>query len=111
FSAVYYRSMLFLAAFYVVSFVSVSYAANSTYQNPILPGFHPDPSCVFVEALNSTFFCATSSFLAFPGLPIYASRDLRSFKHISSALSRPSQLPQLATTIRSTSGVWAPTLR
>ena len=43
-------------------------ATNSTYLNPILPGFHPDPSCVFVPELDNTYFCASSSFLVFPGI-------------------------------------------
>jgi beta-xylosidase len=43
-------------------------AHNSTFQNPILPGFHPDPSCIFVPDWDNTFFCASSSFLVFPGI-------------------------------------------
>lgn len=55
---------------------------NSAFSNPILPGFHPDPSCVFVPEWNETFFCASSSFNAFPGMPIHASKDLRNWKLI-----------------------------
>lgn len=84
---------------------------NSTFQNPILSGFHPDPSCVFVPDLDDTFFCVTSSFLTFPGLPIHASRDLVNWKHVSNAFSRPDQLPGLAFLPRATSGIYAPTLR
>jgi beta-xylosidase len=57
-------------------------SVNSTWQNPILPGFHPDPSCVHVPEWNETFFCASSSFNAFPGIPIHASRDLQNWKLI-----------------------------
>lgn len=56
---------------------------NSTFFNPILPGFHPDPSCIFVPEWNETFFCASSSFNAFPGVPIHASKDLQNWKLIS----------------------------
>lgn len=84
---------------------------NSTFTNPILSGFHPDPSCVFVPELDETFFCATSSFNAFPGLPIHASKDLQHWKLIGNALNREGQLPQLATVNSSTGGIWAPTLR
>lgn len=52
------------------------------YRNPVLPGFHPDPSCVRVEEWDNTFFCATSSFNAVPGVPIFASKDLQNFKQI-----------------------------
>ncbi|KAK4219888.1 Non-reducing end alpha-L-arabinofuranosidase BoGH43B [Rhypophila decipiens] len=84
---------------------------NSTYHNPILPGFHPDPSCIFVPEHDDTFFCASSSFNAFPGIPIHASRDLQSWKLIGHVLNRREQLTRLAETNRSTSGIWAPALR
>ncbi|KAI8944673.1 glycosyl hydrolase [Xylaria longipes] len=84
---------------------------NSTYTNPILPGFHPDPSCIFVPDWDDTFFCASSSFNAFPGIPLHASKDLQNWKLIGHVLDRKEQLPRLAETNRSTSGIWAPTLR
>ncbi|RSL93480.1 hypothetical protein CEP52_013244 [Fusarium oligoseptatum] len=86
-------------------------ATNSTFQNPILSGFNPDPSCIFVPEFNDTFFCVTSSFLAFPGLPIHASHDLVNWKHVSNAFSRPDQLPGMAFLPKATSGIYAPTLR
>ncbi|KAE9368107.1 glycoside hydrolase family 43 protein [Stipitochalara longipes BDJ] len=86
-------------------------AHNSTFQNPILPGFHPDPSCIFVPDWDDTFFCASSSFLVFPGIPIHASRDLIDWKLVSNALSRPEQEPGLDTAKRATSGIWASTIR
>lgn len=85
--------------------------ANSTFHNPIFPGFHPDPSCIFVPDWDDTYFCAASSFNAFPGLPIHASKDLRDWRLAGYALNREEQLPRLAETNRSTSGIWAPTLR
>ncbi|KAI7351265.1 glycoside hydrolase family 43 protein [Hortaea werneckii] len=84
---------------------------NDTFFSPILPGFHPDPSCISVPELDWTFFCATSSFAAFPGVPIHASKDLVHWKLISNALARPEQLPDLAIINGSTSGIWAPSLR
>ncbi|KAK0118557.1 hypothetical protein ONS96_011650 [Cadophora gregata f. sp. sojae] len=103
--------MLFKYLLAVLPLAAVGLAKNSTYLNPILPGFHPDPSCIFVPELDNTYFCASSSFLVFPGIPIHASKDLRTWKLISNALSRPSQLPLLNTTKRATSGIWASTLR
>ncbi|KUI69714.1 Non-reducing end alpha-L-arabinofuranosidase [Cytospora mali] len=84
---------------------------NSTFYNPILPGFHPDPSCIFVPEWNETFFCASSSFNAFPGIPIHASKDLQNWKLIGNVLNREEQLPRLAYTNSSTSGIWAPGIR
>lgn len=82
---------------------------NSTYYNPVLSGWHSDPSCIHV---NRTFFCATSSFLAFPGIPIYASDDLIRWRLISHVWSRDSQLPGISwNTTASQGGFYAPTLR
>ena len=82
---------------------------NSTYYNPVLPGWHSDPSCTHV---NDTFFCATSTFISFPGIPVYASKDLTNWKLVSHAWNRESQLPGVS---RNTSGqqdgMFAPTLR
>ncbi|KAH7223057.1 xylosidase/arabinosidase [Fusarium oxysporum] len=63
--------------------------AEIQYSNPIVPGFAPDPSVVFAEG---TFFLCTSSFHVFPGLPIYASKDLKNWTHIGNALYQRSQL-------------------
>ncbi|KAJ9416864.1 glycosyl hydrolase [Fusarium oxysporum] len=63
--------------------------AEIRYSNPIVPGFAPDPSVVFAEG---TFFLCTSSFHVFPGLPIYASKDLKYWTHIGNALHKRSQL-------------------
>lgn len=49
------------------------------YHNPIVPGFAPDPSVVLV---NGTFYLVNSSFHLFPGLPIYASQNLKDWVHI-----------------------------
>ncbi|KAH7188037.1 xylosidase/arabinosidase [Fusarium flagelliforme] len=63
--------------------------AYITYSNPIVPGFAPDPSVVFVDG---TFFLCTSSFHVFPGLPLYASKDLKEWAHIGNALHKRSQM-------------------
>jgi beta-xylosidase len=84
-------------------------AANSTYYNPILPGWHSDPSCVQVEGI---FYCVTSTFISFPGLPIYASRDLINWKHVSHAWNRESQLRGYSwATTGQQQGMYAATIR
>ncbi|KIA75431.1 xylosidase/arabinosidase [Aspergillus ustus] len=60
-----------------------------TCHNPIIPGFAPDPSIVQIQ---DTFYLVTSSFHLFPGLPIYASKDLLAWRHIGNAINRPTQL-------------------
>jgi beta-xylosidase len=96
----------------LASCAGVSASTNTSYANPILPGWHPDPSCTFVEELNNTVFCATSSFLAFPGHPIYASKDFRNWKLASNVINKPTQVPLLGTAhADQREGIWAPTLR
>lgn len=46
---------------------------NNSYQNPVLPGYHPDPSFCRV---GEDFYMVTSTFEFFPGVPIYHSRNL-----------------------------------
>ncbi|CZR62325.1 probable xylosidase/arabinosidase [Phialocephala subalpina] len=88
--------------------------------NPIIPGFAPDPSIIQID---DTFFLVNSTFHVFPGLPIYASKDLISWKHIGNAIHRQSQLslaksstniwPQDDTekSLLATGGLYAPTIR
>lgn len=76
------------------------------YRNPVLPGFHPDPS---ICRVGRDFYLVTSSFEYFPGIPIFHSRDLVHWRQLGYCLSRPSQLPLDNAT--ASGGVWAPTLR
>ncbi|KAI1806022.1 glycoside hydrolase family 43 protein [Daldinia bambusicola] len=89
--------------------MSSVHAGNSTYYNPVLPGWHSDPSCTQVDG---TFFCVTSTFISFPGLPIYASKDLINWKLISHAWNRESQLPGISwNTTGQQQGMYAATIR
>ncbi|KAI4718701.1 xylosidase/arabinosidase [Aureobasidium sp. EXF-10727] len=62
---------------------------ETVIRNPIIPGFAPDPSCVYVDGW---YYLVNSSFYAFPGLPIYCSNDLSKWNHIGNAINRPDQL-------------------
>jgi len=89
--------------------LTVVHAENSTYHNPVITGWHSDASCIHS---GEYFFCATSSFLFFPGLPVYASKDLINWKLVSHVWTRPSQVPNAgrnATWLNG--GFFAPTLR
>ncbi|KAM6524595.1 hypothetical protein FALCPG4_010205 [Fusarium falciforme] len=90
--------------------------------NPIIPGFAPDPAIVSV---SGWYFLVTSSFHLFPGLPVYASKDLVSWRHIGNAINRSDQLKLSKSTTRlnvpsassggkvrpATAGLFAPTIR
>ncbi|KAF8996040.1 beta-xylosidase [Cyathus striatus] len=43
--------MLLPSVLAIASLLVGTSAQNSTYTNPILPGFHPDPSCIFLQCL------------------------------------------------------------
>jgi hypothetical protein len=75
---------------------------------PILPGFHPDPTICRVGA---DYYLATSSFEYFPGVPLFHSRDLKTWEPIGHALTRESQLRVSAGIPGASKGIYAPTLR
>ncbi|GAB2600476.1 glycoside hydrolase 43 family protein [Paractinoplanes abujensis] len=74
---------------------------------PILPGFHPDPS---VCRVGEDYYLVCSSFEYFPGVPVFHSRDLVSWRQIGNVLDRPSQLP-LPRDTEASGGIYAPTIR
>jgi len=76
------------------------------YSNPILPGFHPDPS---ICAVGEDFYLVNSTFQYYPGVPVYHSRDLVSWEQIGSCLVRTSQ-SDLSGAL-SWGGIYAPTIR
>jgi alpha-N-arabinofuranosidase len=67
---------------------------------------HPDPT---VCRVGRDFYLACSSFEYFPGIPIFHSRDLVSWRQLGHVLARPSQLD--LTGVPSSGGIYAPTLR
>ena len=75
-------------------------------RNPIIPGFHPDPS---VCRVGEDFYLVNSSFEYFPGVPIFHSRDLVHWRQIGHCLTRVSQLPLDG--VKPSDGVYAPTIR
>jgi alpha-N-arabinofuranosidase len=94
------------AALAATAFCGAHGAAAGEYRNPVLPGFHPDPS---ICRDGKDYYLATSTFEYFPGVPIFHSRDLVHWRPVGHALSRPSQLPLAGQ--KSSMGIFAPTLR
>lgn len=78
----------------------------SIYQNPILPGFHPDPS---ICRVGEDYYLVNSTFSYFPGVPIFHSKDLIHWTQIGNILDREEQL-NLSETEHS-GGIFAPTIR
>jgi len=77
-----------------------------TYQNPIIPGYNPDPS---ICRVGDDFYLVTSSFEFFPGVPVYHSKNLINWEMIGHCLIRDSQLP--LENCPASAGIYAPTIR
>lgn len=77
----------------------------TTIQNPILTGFHPDPS---ICRAGEDYYIAVSTFEWFPGVGIYHSKDLKNWRLVSRPLNRLSQLNMIGNP--DSGGVWAPQL-
>ena len=95
------------------AFDFVEYAALDTpaeleeghYRNPVLPGFHPDPSIVRV---GDDFYAVTSTFSWWPGLPIFHSRNLVDWTLVTNAINRPDQMD--FTGLGTNRGLFAPAI-
>jgi xylan 1,4-beta-xylosidase len=76
------------------------------YWEPIIAGFHPDPS---ICRVGDAFYLVNSSFEYFPGVPIFRSHDLLHWQQIGHCLTRTSQLDLRSSP--ASGGIYAPTLR
>jgi len=90
----------------LASFLLLSFAEILAYKNPIIPGFHPDPS---ICRVGDDFYLVNSSFEYFPGVPMFHSKDMVNWEQIGNVLDRSSQLP--LTNVLPSDGIYAPTLR
>lgn len=77
----------------------------SMIQNPILPGFNPDPSICVV---GDDFYIATSTFEWYPGVQIHHSKDLKNWRLISRPLNTETLLDMRGEP--DSCGIWAPCL-
>ena len=73
--------------------------------NPILRGFHPDPSIIRV---GEDYYVATSTFEWWPGVRLHHSKDLIHWELIEYPLNRVSQLDLKG--VGASQGIWAPCL-
>ncbi|SFJ16672.1 alpha-N-arabinofuranosidase [Paenibacillus sp. UNC496MF] len=76
------------------------------YHNPVISGFHPDPS---VCRVGEDYYLVTSSFEYFPGVPLFHSKDLVHWEQIGHVLTREGQLD--LSRAGSSGGIYAPTIR
>lgn len=76
------------------------------YTNPIIKGFHPDPSICFD---GENYFLVTSSFEYFPCLPVFKSKDLVNWEQIGAVIENGEYLDLKG--IKNSMGLFAPTIR
>ena len=76
------------------------------FENPVLPGFYPDPS---ICRVGDDYYLVNSSFEFFPGIPLFHSRDLVHWEQIGHVLTRRSQID--LEDENPSKGIWAPTIR
>lgn len=76
------------------------------YRNPILPGYHPDPS---ICRVGDDFYLVNSTFEFFPGVPIYHSTNLITWELINYCLTDREQVP--LDKCEPSLGIFAPTIR
>lgn len=74
-------------------------------QNPILPGFNPDP-CICRK--GEDYYLAVSTFEWFPGIPIYHSKDLENWELYTHVLTDDEKVDLKK--LPSAKGIWAPCL-
>lgn len=88
------------------SLCSSLFASNKvpeTFNNPVIPGFFPDPSVVRV---GSDYYCVNSTFEYFPGIVISHSKDLVNWKQIGYVFNKSEELD--LTSFFDGMGIWAP---
>ena len=86
--------------------VGHAYLEDTTYINPVIKGFYPDPS---ICRKNNDYYLVTSSFEYFPGVPVFHSTDLVNWEQVGYALTRKSQLN--LDDVSTSGGIWAPAIR
>jgi xylan 1,4-beta-xylosidase len=79
---------------------------NMKYNNPVIKGFHPDPSICRVD---EDYYLVNSSFEYFPGIPIFHSRDLVNWTQMGNCITNAKKFP--LESVKDSGGIWAPTIR
>ena len=79
---------------------------NELINNPILRGMYPDPS---ICRVGERYYLINSTFAYAPGVPIFESNDLFTWKQIGNILKTRKQLN--LDNLEISSGIYAPTIR
>lgn len=81
--------LLLTAISTIFSGYSYGQTAPDKFENPIISGYHPDPS---ICRVGDDYYLVNSTFVWFPGIPVYHSKDLVNWKLIGHGIDRPEQI-------------------
>lgn len=103
------KTHFFLITIFLLLVNSVEGVENNStdFKNPILSGYHPDPS---ICRVGDDYYLVNSSFEWYPGLPVFHSKDLVNWELISYAVQRPMQV-ELPIGLKDSRGTYAATIR
>ena len=111
--------MMIVAVVAVIMLTCQGLCAVEPAPNPLLSGFHPDPSVC--AGHDGAYYLTTSTFMWRPGLPIYRSEDFRTWSLVGHVVPDFCGLMsddetsnfkhQTSNTLHDDDGVWAPTIR
>lgn len=100
------KRIFFIIFLLICTQIHIVVAEDQGYNNPVIPGFYPDPS---VCRVGDDFYLVNSTFEYFPGVPVFHSKDLIHWEQIGNCLTRKSQLP--LDECYASGGIYAPTIR
>ena len=98
-------AILFLVIISACNTMESSKNIKHQFKNPILAGFYPDPS---ICKVGSDYYLINSSFSYFPGIPLFHSKNLVSWKLIGHVMNRPEQMKLDGLTL--SRGIFAPAI-
>lgn len=98
---------LFIAFLSIFSVEMRSQEAPKTFKNPIVSGFHSDPS---ICRVGDTYYMTHPTLEYYPALPIMRSKDLVNWEKIGHAIHRPEQL-DFPDGLDNSLGMFAPSIR
>ena len=82
--------------------------ADDEVYNPMLPGWYSDPS--ICSNGEGDYFMVTSTFVYYPGVPVFHSRDLVNWEQIGHVLTTPGQTARF-TGQQVSGGIYAPDIK
>ncbi len=77
------------------------------YENPVISGFHPDPS---ICRVGDNYYIVNSTFEYFPGITVFHSKDLINWTQIGYCITRNEQI-ELCKANPNCYGLYAPVIR